>query len=83
MEKHQLAKTIEVVNTALGFLTVNTWSNNAYLCRYAHEVLKFGENVFTLKVGIIGFALILFPSICILVLIAASEYYQILPIFNI
>ena len=51
MEKHQLARAIEVVNTALGFLTVNTWNKNAYLCRYVHEVLKFDENVFTTKVS--------------------------------
>ena len=51
MEKHQLAGAIEVVNTALGFLTVNTWNKNAYLCRYVHEVLKFDENVFTTKVS--------------------------------
>ena len=51
MEKHQIAKTLEVVNTALGFLTVNTWTKNAYLSRYVHEVLKLGENVFTPKVS--------------------------------
>lgn len=51
-EKHQLARTIEVVNTALGFLTVNTWNKNALLFRYAHEVLKLGENVFTSKVSL-------------------------------